>query len=100
MPYSFDTQKKKIPEEYDKRRKIPSGEHLHIKRRYKEGESLRQLARAYEVNKRTIQFILYPERRLQSMKNRDWRKYHNREKLTKAIRELRRRKAKLFNKKK
>jgi len=97
MHYSFnDAVKMRLPEGEDRRVKIPKSEHDRIKQRYKDGESLRVLGRAYGVDKRLIQFILYPERLIQARKNRDWRLYHNRENLTKLTRELRQRKARIF----
>lgn len=96
MPYKFNTLKIHIPEEFDKRVKIPKSEHDGIRIRYKEGESLRQIARLFGVDKRLIQFILHPERLIQARKNRDWRKYHDQENITRLKRELDQRKASIF----
>jgi hypothetical protein len=52
----------KLPEELDRRRKIPTSEHSYIRERHKNGEGIRELARFYNVDKRLIQFIVYPER--------------------------------------
>lgn len=46
----------------DRRRKIPSYEHETIKDLHKDGMSIRAIARKYNVDKRLIQFILFPER--------------------------------------
>ena len=86
--------------ENDRRIKIPASEHDYIKRRYKEGESLRGIARAYGVDKRLIQFILYPER---LKKNRElrkqrggWKIYYNKEAWREEHRKHRAYKEKLF----
>lgn len=51
-----------LTEEQDRRRKIPTSEHEYIRERYKQGESTRELARAYNVSRRLIVFIIHPER--------------------------------------
>lgn len=87
---------------YDRRRKITEDQKTEIKDMHKRGYGIREIARAFVgiCSRRSIQFILYPERlkRLQDMhrKNKHWKTYHNREKLTKATREWRRYKKKLF----
>ena len=53
---------KPLTEDQDRRRKLPTSEHAYIRERSKQGESQRQLARAYGVSRRLIVFILYPER--------------------------------------
>ena len=64
MPYAWENKKhrKHLPEEIDRRRKILTSEHVYIKQRHKDGEAIIAIARAYGVDKRTIQFIIYPER--------------------------------------
>jgi hypothetical protein len=70
----------KIPEELDKRIKIPKSEHQTIRDLYKSPEwSMRKIAAKYNVDKRTIQFIVYPERLAKSRENRDWRNYYDKE---------------------
>ena len=48
--------------EQDGRRKIPKSEHKKIRQLYSEIHSTRKIAKLYGVDKRLIQFILYPER--------------------------------------
>jgi len=62
MPYNFQYTHKHIPPDLDRRRKIPVTEHENIRKRYAKGESQRELARAYNVSRRLIVFILHPER--------------------------------------
>lgn len=65
MPYKFDTDKMLIPREYDKRVKLTDEDKEDIKRLYfKEKEGVRAIARMYEnkCSRRTIQFVLFPER--------------------------------------
>jgi len=63
MPYKWQYDKKYIPAELDKRRKIPETEHERIKTLYfKEKLSLRAIARLYAVNHRLIHFIIHPEK--------------------------------------
>lgn len=70
----------RIPPEHDKRRKIPQSEHANIKQMRAEGWSMRKIAARYEVDKRLIHFILFPERLAASRKNRDWREYYDKDK--------------------
>jgi hypothetical protein len=94
MPYK--SEKLRLPEQYDKRVKIPKSEHDTIRKLFTDSMAIRAIARKYGVDKRTIQFILFPERIEAMRKNRDWRDYSNRKKLTEATRGLRRRKHKLY----
>jgi len=80
---------------YDKRRKLTVIQKREIKN-LGAGYGIRALSRKYEVDKRTIQFVLYPERLVAAKINRDWRKYHDRTKLTVAVRKLRARKTLLI----
>ena len=80
---------------YDRRVKLTSQDREEIKEKGA-GYGIRKMAREYGVDKRLIQFILYPERLEASRKNRDWRRYHDRKKLTKQSRYLRHRKMKLY----
>ncbi len=63
--------------------------------------STRKLAMMYGVSRRTIQFIKDPEKQRQSLLRREerggWKQYYNKEKQTKAIREHRNYKKKLYN---
>lgn len=91
----------RVGKENDRRIKIPSSEHPYIKTRYKNGESLRQIAGDYGVDKRLIQFILYPERLALNKKLRQVRGgskiYYNKDKWRETMREHRSYKKKLLN---
>ncbi len=62
MPYKYEIEKKKIPPELDRRRKLPESEHRYIRERQRGGESMRALAREYAVSRRLIAYICFPER--------------------------------------
>ena len=97
MPYKFQTNKIPLPAGADRRVKIPKSEHAVIRQLFKE-QSIRSIARAYKVDKRTIQFILYPERIAQSRANREWRDYYNKDKHRETTKEHRRYKQKITTK--
>lgn len=65
MPYKFETDRKVIANpELDKRVKLTDEDRENIKKDYATGLiSINGLARKYNVSKRTIQFILFPERK-------------------------------------
>jgi len=52
----------KYTEEQDGRRKILKSQHEEVRSKYKSGMSMREVAGYYGVDKRLIQFIVYPER--------------------------------------
>ena len=55
-------------------------EHIKLIWNSGKGQSINQIAKDYAVSKRSIQFILFPER-IQTMRaNRNWRKYYSKEK--------------------
>lgn len=63
MPYRFEREHWHIPKQYDRRTKLTDGQRQEIQQLYTNGTiSIGGLARAYNVNKRLIQFILFPER--------------------------------------
>jgi hypothetical protein len=96
MPYK--SEKIRLPAEYNRRRKLSDKDRADIKNLWAEGAAIRALARMYDVDKRLIQFILFPERQEAAKRNRDWRDYYDKEKNTKAIREHRRYKQQLYKK--
>jgi len=98
MPYKFETKKTRLPKEFDRRRKLTDKDKVEILKLYKDGLFVREIARRFEhkVCRRTIQFILFPEKRLKMMKNRDWRDYYDKEVWTKTMREHRRYKQKIL----
>ena len=65
----------RLPEALDRRRKIPTEEHDYIRKRHKEGEAIRAIARSYNVDKRLIQFIIFPERLEVQRKRKHEQKY-------------------------
>lgn len=76
--------KTRTGKEHDKRIKIPQGQHLYIVQRHKQGESIHTLAKSYGVDRRLIQFIIYPERKAHSIQIRKARggskKYYDKDK--------------------
>jgi hypothetical protein len=96
MPYT--SEKIKLPRELDRRVKLTEKDKEDIKHRHKQGEAIRGIARAYEgvCSRRLIQFVLFPERSRTSNYSGHWKKYYVKEKNTKAIREWRNRKQKLY----
>jgi hypothetical protein len=91
----------KYTEEQDGRRKILTSEHEEVRAKYKSLKSLREVARIYGVDKRTIQFIVYPERlkRLQewNKKIKHHKKYYNTDKRREYMRKYRARKKLIIN---
>lgn len=61
---------------------------------YKAGTSIRALAKMFKVDRRLIQFMIFPERKQKNLEDRQarggWEQYYNREEHTAAIREHRR----------
>lgn len=91
----------KLGPKLDGRRKLPASKHKTIRRLYASGKwSQRELARKYNVSRRLITFILYPERELKQKqavkRERRWLRYYDREKHTESIRNLRQKKRELL----
>lgn len=63
MPYKSDTEKIKIPRQYDRRVKITEEHKVEIKKLYDSGMAIRAIAREFEAvcSRRSIQIILRPE---------------------------------------
>lgn len=61
MPYKFETNKLKIPEKYDRRRKLYQEDRKEILKLYDDGCSIRSIARKFGVARRTISVIVNPE---------------------------------------
>ena len=87
----------RIGAENDKRRKITDEDKAYIKKLHKEGESIREIARIMEkiCSRRSIQYILYPER-LEVVKARQkevkrWEKYNTKELRLEVMRKYRER---------
>jgi hypothetical protein len=83
----------------DGRVKLTDEQRKQIPKDYQQYKSIRYVASLYGVNKRLIQFILYPERYAQFQKDRYkkkvWLKYYDKEKHTLAIRKYRAKKRRL-----
>jgi hypothetical protein len=79
---------------FDRRTKILPCQKLMIPFWHSKGESIRNLARKYNVNKRLIQFILFPERHKKNLADRAKRggtkQYYDREEHNQAMKEHRR----------
>ena len=61
MPYSFETNHKKIPEQYDRRRKLTEVQKMEIVNRYQAGGcSLNSLAKEFGVSKKLILITVNP----------------------------------------
>lgn len=99
MPYKHRT--KLIPPQYDRRRKMTETDKVKALLMYHiDGESIRGIARKFKVDKRTIQFLLFPERLKKNREDREarggWRQYYDRKANTDTAREHRRYKQKLM----
>ena len=96
MPQDF---KKYEREELDGRVKIPKNKHELVRSVYKELKSQRKTAIYFNVSRRLIMFILYPERyeafKSQRKEKKVWLDYYDREKYTKAIQKYRNKKRRL-----
>ncbi len=70
MPYSTDKKALKDPF-LDRRRKLLPCQEEMIKVYHKAGTSINQLSRDFKVNKRLIQFLLFPERKKKNVELRN-----------------------------
>ncbi len=104
MPYKFETDKLSIPKDKDRRYKLSDQDREDIKNLYfgSNNISQRALARKFEVSRRLISFILFPERQEENYKRRIERGgskiYYNKNKNTESARETRRYKKELYDK--
>ena len=82
----------------DRRVKLSKEDKEKIRQMHDEGWSIRAIARHFEVDHRTVQFILYPERVEHNKELRrqrlllDPQRYYDREKHSEAVRDIRLRK--------
>lgn len=94
MPTPLDKMKAKV----DKRVKLTDEDKKEIVRLRDEGWSWGKLAKKFEVNKRTIDFVLHPEKLEESKRLRrerllnDPQRYYDKDTHTKQMRDLRERK--------
>lgn len=99
MPYKFETDKRKIPREKDKRIKLTNDERKEIKILY--GQiSQRKLAKMFGVSRRLVIFIGCPEKarrakELYKERRKDGRYYH-REKHREQVKKYRKHKKSIF----
>ena len=98
MPYIAE--KIKLPENYDRRRKLTEAQKQEIKNKYSTGfYSLNSLAKEYSVSKKSILLIVNPEsKRKNDQRIKDhWKDYqHSKDERNKTIREHRRYKHELY----
>lgn len=100
MPFNLD--KINLTPKYDRRVKLTPEDKEQIRRLYAQGGfSMRQLAGKFQVSKRLIQFVIYPERlaklHAQVKLEKRWLKYYDREKHNNSVKSLRRYKRELIN---
>jgi hypothetical protein len=90
MPYKFE--KKIIPEQHDRRRKLTDAQKAEIDRRYKAGGvSSSQLAAEYGVSKKLILLIVNPEMKAKNDQHikEHWSDYYDKRKHRDAVRAMR-----------
>ena len=100
MPYKFETDKKLINKEDDRRRKLSDNQKKLMVDMYKSGEySQRKLAIEFGVSRRLVQFIVDPDKQRlnyeRRLENGGSKQYYDKDKHTDAIREHRRYKKEL-----
>ena len=106
MPYKFSYDKIKLPREKDRRVRITEEDKNRIRELYKQNLPIREIARQMEsiCSRRSIQYILFPERlmivRKQFIERRkDGRYKPTKEKWAETMREHRRYKQKIIRNK-
>ena len=86
--------------EFDRRVKLGPDDKQEIRRLHNEGTGIRELSRRFKVNRRLIQFIIYPERQAENILRRNERggskQYYKKEVHAKAIAKTRTYKQQLF----
>jgi hypothetical protein len=90
MPYKFE--KKIIPAQHDRRRKLTDAQKAEIEHRYKAGGvSARQLATEYGVSKKLILLIVNPEAKAKNDQyiKEHWSDYYDKDKHRDAVRAMR-----------
>jgi len=94
MPYKFATDHKHLPEDKDRRRKLTREDRSAIRKLASSDISQRELARMFGVSRRTIYFVLHPDKLEENKQLRrdrgGWKQYYDRDKNTKTMREHRR----------
>lgn len=101
MPYKFETNHFRKQKEDDNRIKLTDEDKEEIKRLYATGNySQSELGRMFNVHRRTIDFIIDPEKMIENNNKRKERgkdgRYYDKEKHREYMREYRRRKKALY----
>lgn len=82
----------------DRRTKLLPCQKEMVKWWYQNGESITAISKRFKVNKRLIQFVLFPERQVKNLSDREkrggWKQYYKKEKGTESTRDHRNYKAK------
>lgn len=77
----------------DRRTKLLPCQKEMVRYWHRSGASIHSIAKLFKVSKRSIQFILFPERQLKNREDRDdrggWQQYYDRAKNTEAQRDHR-----------
>lgn len=102
MPYKFETQHLKRRKEDDSRIKLTDNDKTEIRKLYSTGMfSQRKLAEMFNVSRRSIQFILSPEKLKENYKQRLQRgkdgRYYDKEKQKEYMRKYRHEKKALYD---
>jgi len=91
----------KVPKNKDRRYKLSESDRKLIRLKHKKGESIHSISKMFNVSRRTIQFILFPERLEQNLKLRSERggskQYYDSEYHKQSMRKHRAYKKELFN---
>lgn len=93
MPYKTDKKKLGNPL-LDRRVKLLPEQKEIVKKLHKDGTAIREITRMFKVSRRTIQFILFPERHLKNLADRKKRggskQYYNKDYHSRAMKSHRR----------
>lgn len=85
MPFKYIVEHWHLPKEYNRRVKLLPKDKEKIKQLHATGTSINGIARAFNVSKRSIQFILFPDRAEKAKELRKQRGgskiYYDREKI-------------------
>lgn len=99
MPYKTD---KLALNDYfiDRRTKMLPCQKERAKQLYEEGMAIRAIARMFHVDKRLIQFLLFPERQKKNLQDREkrggWKQYYDKDIHKEATKEHRKYKYKIL----
>lgn len=101
MPYKFDTDKKRLPRNLDRRVRLTELDKIQIKELITIWLSDKEISIQFKVHRKTIYLIRKPEMALKQkqdykIRRLDWR-YYNKERHTKSIKSLRKHKKENIN---